>query len=107
MNYPKYVLVFLITFFVAGVSAQNINATTDDGQQVILHANGAWSYASDSSAVGYSDPDSNTVYVTRTGEKYHRGDCQHLKKSKIPTTLTIATTNYSACKVCKPPGGGK
>ena len=106
MNCAKYVLLFLITFFVMGLSAQDISATADDGQQVILHANGAWSYASDSSAVGYSDPDSNIVYVTRTGEKYHRGDCQHLQKSKIPTTIHIASTNYSACKVCKPPSGG-
>ena len=43
------------------------------------------------------------VYVTRTGIKYHRGDCRYLKKSKIPMTLTAAKENYGACKICVPP----
>ena len=44
-----------------------------------------------------------TVYVTKTGEKYHRDGCRYLKKSQIKTTKREAVKNgYGACKVCKP-----
>src|SRR5688572_8175735 len=33
-----------------------------------------------------------TVYVTNTGSKYHRGGCQYLSKSKISTSLDSALT---------------
>ena len=46
---------------------------------------------------------SQTVYVTKSGEKYHKDGCQYLSKSKIETTLSEALKNgYDACKVCKP-----
>lgn len=45
-----------------------------------------------------------TVYVTDTGEKYHRGDCHYLSKSKNAMELSDAINQgYGACKVCKPP----
>ena len=44
-----------------------------------------------------------TVYVTRTGEKYHRGTCHYLSRSKIPMSLKDAKLSYDACKVCRPP----
>lgn len=43
------------------------------------------------------------VYITRTGEKYHRGSCRHLSRSKIPISLADAKRSYGACKVCRPP----
>lgn len=44
-----------------------------------------------------------TVYVTKTGSKYHKGSCHYLKKSKIKTSKSRAkNAGYSACKVCKP-----
>ena len=43
------------------------------------------------------------VYVTRTGIKYHRQRCRHLKKSSIPMALADAKVNYTPCKVCRPP----
>lgn len=44
------------------------------------------------------------VYITRTGECYHTGSCQFLKKSKIEVTLSDAVARgYRACKVCRPP----
>ncbi len=49
-------------------------------------------------------PQSVTVYVTRTGEKYHRDGCRYLRQSKIPMTLDNARARYDACKVCTPPG---
>jgi hypothetical protein len=45
-----------------------------------------------------------TVYITKTGRKYHRATCRYLSRSKIPTTLKDAKANgYTACTVCKPP----
>lgn len=43
------------------------------------------------------------VYITRTGEKYHRGSCRYLSQSKIEIKLKDAIKRgYGACKVCKP-----
>jgi hypothetical protein len=48
--------------------------------------------------------DDITVYITRTGRKYHRRSCRHLSRSKIRTTLKEARERgYAPCKVCKPP----
>ncbi|MDX9789393.1 MAG: hypothetical protein RBT61_01040 [Candidatus Kapabacteria bacterium] len=42
------------------------------------------------------------VYITKTGDKYHKSSCHHLKKSKIKTTKSKAKElGYTACKVCK------
>lgn len=47
--------------------------------------------------------DSITVYVTRTGSKYHRAGCRYLKKSSIPMSLEEAKRRLSPCSVCNPP----
>lgn len=45
-----------------------------------------------------------TVYITKTGEKYHTGGCSYLKKSKIAISLDEAKTDgYSPCSRCNPP----
>lgn len=50
------------------------------------------------------DAGDQTVYVTRTGKKYHRGSCRYLRKSKIPMKLQDAVAaGYTPCKVCVPP----
>lgn len=44
------------------------------------------------------------VYITRTGKKYHTGDCRYLSRSKIPITLKDAVQRgYTPCSVCGPP----
>ncbi len=44
-----------------------------------------------------------TVYVTRTGEKYHRASCQHLRRSSSPMSLSEAKrAGYMPCKTCRP-----
>lgn len=46
-------------------------------------------------------PKEKTVYVTRTGTKYHKGSCQYLRDSKIEIPLSEAIANgYTACSVC-------
>ena len=49
------------------------------------------------------DPATITVYVTRTGETYHKDGCRHLRQSRIPMSLKEAVQRYGPCSVCKPP----
>ncbi len=53
-------------------------------------------------AEGDSADTESTVYITRTGEKYHRSSCSYLRSSKISISLTDAKRGYSPCSVCKP-----
>ena len=47
-------------------------------------------------------PAADTVYVTRTGAKYHRQDCRWAKDA-IPLPLAQAAEKYRPCGVCAPP----
>lgn len=49
------------------------------------------------------DAKSVMVYVTRTGEKYHRAGCRCLARSQIPMALADAVKRYGSCSVCRPP----
>ena len=45
-----------------------------------------------------------TVYITETGEKYHRDGCQYLYNSKIETYLDeLNEKKFTPCSVCNPP----
>lgn len=56
---------------------------------------------STSQAITVSNP---TVYITKTGSKYHNTGCRYLAKSKISIKLADAKTKgYGACSICKPP----
>ena len=44
-----------------------------------------------------------SVYVTRTGKKYHSGGCSSLRRSKIPISLAEAKQRYGPCRRCNPP----
>ena len=49
------------------------------------------------------DNDDSIIYITRFGEKYHKEQCFHLRKSKIPICLKEAIKEgYLPCKHCKP-----
>ena len=44
---------------------------------------------------------SETVFVTRTGHRYHKDDCYFLKSSKISIELSTAeNAGYKACSIC-------
>ncbi len=48
-------------------------------------------------------PKTITVYITKTGSKYHRAGCRHLSKSMISISLDNAKSRgFSPCSVCKP-----
>lgn len=44
-----------------------------------------------------------TVYITRTGSKYHRAGCRYLSRSQLPVNLGDAQRYYLPCSVCNPP----
>ena len=47
----------------------------------------------------------STVYVTRTGDCYHRDGCSSLSRSQIPISLSEALSKgYYACSRCNPGG---
>lgn len=51
-----------------------------------------------------SGSDTTTVFVTKTGKKYHRKDCHYLRYSRIPISLREAVSEgCEPCKVCEPP----
>jgi hypothetical protein len=43
------------------------------------------------------------VYVTRTGQCYHRATCSYVRRSKIPMELSEAKKRYRPCSKCRPP----
>jgi hypothetical protein len=50
------------------------------------------------------DPKTQTVFIIRTGKKYHRDGCRYLAASKITISLQDAQARgFTACKVCHPP----
>lgn len=44
-----------------------------------------------------------TVYIMKTGSKYHSTECRHLGKTRIPVLLKDAVARrYAPCSVCRP-----
>jgi micrococcal nuclease len=68
---------------------------------------GLWSSTTGPASTALAKPvmagDADMVYVTRTGEKYHRAGCRFLARSQIPMPLAEASARYGACSVCTPP----
>ncbi|HZY79290.1 MAG TPA: hypothetical protein VFE50_07200 [Cyclobacteriaceae bacterium] len=47
--------------------------------------------------------EAQTVYITKTGKKYHRAACQYLRKSQIEISIREAVDRgYTPCSVCEP-----
>jgi len=47
---------------------------------------------------------SETVYITRAGQKYHRGGCRFLSRSQIPIAPCDAKQQgYGPCAIRRPP----
>jgi len=45
-----------------------------------------------------------TVYIMKTGSRYHSAGCRHLQKNRIPMLLKdAAARRYGPCSVCRPP----
>ena len=54
-------------------------------------------------ATRITDTKNETVYITRTGKKFHREGCRSLNQSSIPIKRSESISKgYQACKVCRP-----
>ena len=49
-----------------------------------------------------NDENSETVYVTRTGSKYHKSGCSYLKSKYAITKADAIEQGYTPCSRCKP-----
>ena len=70
----------------------SVNSATEPTQSTVTQIESASS----------TNTQSITVYITRTGSKYHRNGCRYLNKSNIPITLNDAKPHYGPCSVCRP-----
>lgn len=50
----------------------------------------------------YSVPPDTIVYVTNSGEKYHRENCSYLKSSRSMTIAQAEASGYTPCSRCSP-----
>lgn len=76
-----------------------VEVTTAPPAPVVSSNNSSSSSYSDASM----DDTANTVYIGKTGTKYHRQNCRTLKGKGSPISLSDAKAqNKTACKVCKP-----
>lgn len=59
---------------------------------------GGWKFTAsvDSAKTAGND----TVYVTKSGKKYHRAGCRLLAQNKIALLLSQARINHDACRLC-------
>jgi len=49
------------------------------------------------------DKSTDTVYVTRTGAKYHTSGCRYLKQSSFEIDIETAKyKGYEPCSICNP-----
>ena len=99
------ICIFLTSFFIAQEKPKikkNLKATTEDGRKVLLKTDGTWEFIKEEAKV--DKPAIITVYITKTGGKYHRSSCSYLRRSKIPISLKDACgSGYTPCSRCKPP----
>jgi len=76
----------------AETTTYTLIATNNDGQ------------TTSSCMVSVTAQASITVYITKTGGKYHRSSCSYLRMSKIPISLKDACARgYTPCSRCNPP----
>ena len=51
----------------------------------------------------YSDQTEHSVYITKTGKKYHRAGCRYLKWSRVEVSRSKAIElGKEPCKICRP-----
>ncbi|HUV05808.1 MAG TPA: hypothetical protein VMX94_11955 [Armatimonadota bacterium] len=71
---------------------------------VVLLAGSAWLIlARHTQHSTLNAPQAVTVYITDTGECYHRASCSSLQYSKHPISLKDAREQYRPCSRCRPP----
>lgn len=84
-----------IAEYEASKTATSASVETEDNQENVSETN--------VTSQQESTNNSYTVYITKTGSKYHRSGCRYLSKSQISIDKNDAISQgYSACSVCNP-----
>ena len=100
------VLSVLLLFSGCGNSKEEHNAVSDksyEGVQSIKYESKDDTEIDADPEVDESIECEDPVYITVTGEKYHRSNCSYLKKSKIEKSRSEAIeAGYTACSRCDP-----
>lgn len=92
-------IVTVISLVFAGRAEAKLLKRYEDG----YNAGIAYEQYRHNSSYSNKSETSKTVYITRTGEKYHRSGCQYLSQSKIPIDKADAIDRgYTACSRCSP-----
>lgn len=74
---------------------------TSDSSQADTTAKAQTQAVSTVAAETDADPQSEIVYITDTGEKYHRDGCHYLRESRHAISLEDAQNEgYTPCKKC-------
>lgn len=75
-----------------------------DGKDIVFEKKASEKVGDDKEVEPPITDDKVEVYVTKSGEKYHRDSCSSLRKSKIAISLKEAMKKgYEPCKICNPP----
>lgn len=81
-------------------SLNNEIAKLKDNKQT---TSSATTTSSSKTTITTDNTNSTIVYVTKTGDKYHRGSCSYLRQSRIQKTLSEAKSQgYTPCSICNP-----
>jgi len=96
----KKIIPFLLLVVLLGFAAcENFNGASTDYSS---NSNSSNSNSGSSNGSG-SGAEESSVYITDTGNKYHKSSCSYLSKSKILISREEAKKNgYGPCSVCKP-----
>ena len=71
--------------------------------EATLQTNSAPSVPSTSSVSSNNASQEYTVYITKTGKKYHKSGCSYLKQSKSAISINSAKAQgYTPCSRCNP-----
>ena len=82
---------------------EGYNKGKDDGYSTGYSEGKKTVQTTSSSSAGTSSNSNTTttVYITKTGSKYHRSGCSYLRQSKIAISLSSAKAQgYTACSRC-------
>jgi hypothetical protein len=105
---PVLIALFLLAAVIAGLQ-WNTNSTSKGAVTIEAPSERAVTTDTASPDRDVTSPTPNQgddilVYITKTGNKYHKKVCTYLRQSKIPISLGDAKVNgYTPCSKCKPP----
>lgn len=84
--------------------ASNQNTASASSESSNQNNNSSSTTAASTSQASQNNNQNITVYVTKSGKKYHLAGCRELKKGSTAISLKDAKAQgYTPCKICNPP----